>query len=194
MDVMGCMGGLFARSFSWGHVNDRLVVFFQWSILPEVRQRACGLTFGNRRLVNTKAFESLVNALRQRLAAAGFSACLSAFFGDLANKPSAFVSFFAVKPKAWGQFCFERFHGLAVFSNTRFIAQLVDQLIGNDGASCRKRLNTCQRMHWIGGWLRVFGHFDAVVPARGAVMRATLGLVMSGHLGLFEFFDVGVAK
>jgi hypothetical protein len=106
----------------------------------------------------------------------------------------AFVSFFAVKPKVWGQFCFERFHGLAVFSNTRFIAQLVDQLIGNDGASCRKRLNTCQRMHWIGGWLRVFGHFDAVVPARGAVMRATLGLVMSGHLGLFEFFDVGVAK
>lgn len=37
----------------------------------------------------------------------------------------------------------------------------MDQLIDNDDASCRKTLKTCQRMHWIGGWLRGFGHFDA---------------------------------
>jgi hypothetical protein len=35
---------------------------------------------------------------------------------------------------------------------------------------------------------------DTVVPAPGAVLRATLGWFISGHLGLFEFFHVGVAK
>jgi hypothetical protein len=43
---------------------------------------------------------------------------------------------------------------LAFFSNTRFFAQLVDQFIGYDDASCRKRLKSSQRMRCFpGSWM-----------------------------------------